>query len=98
MAALWWDWKQFELSEAAEDIGEMYEGIAQGLERAGYTGVAKAEDVHGFKGDFIAAVVYLFISGRTFWQVIAVGGDGSAAEGQGELAQVQTVINQVEFL
>jgi hypothetical protein len=93
MPALWWNWKQFELTEAADGIGEMLEGIASGLERAGYTGVAVAEDVHGFKADFMVAVVYLFISGRNFWQVIAVV-DGP----ESEIQEVQQVINQVEFL
>jgi hypothetical protein len=33
---------------------------------AGYTGVQHAEDVHGLKGDFILAAVYLYIGGRIF--------------------------------
>ncbi len=93
MAGLWWNWKEFELSPAAEGIGEMLEGIAGELERAGYTGVAVAEDVHGFKEDFMVAVVYLSISGSNFWQVIAVV-DGPETE----IQQVQEAINQVEFL
>ncbi len=93
MPALWWDWKQFELSEAAEDIGEMLGGVASGLKGAGYTGVAVAEDVHGFKADYMVAVVYLFIAGRSFWQVIAVV-DGPEAE----IKQVQKVIDEVAFL
>ena len=93
MPALWWNWNQIELSEAADDIGEMLQGIASGLKRAGYTGVAVAEDVHAFKDDFMVAVVYLFISGRSFWQLIAVV-DGAEAE----IQQVQQVINEVEFL
>ncbi|MGO9790888.1 MAG: hypothetical protein ACLP8S_15745 [Solirubrobacteraceae bacterium] len=98
MPSLWWDWKQFELSPAADDIGEMLAGVAQQLRVAGFTGVAVSEDVHGFKGEFIAAVVYLLIGGRTFWQVTAVGGDGSEKEAQAELAAVQQAIDKVEFL
>jgi hypothetical protein len=35
MPSLWWDWKQFELSPAADDIGEMLEGVALQLRGAG---------------------------------------------------------------
>lgn len=98
MPSLWWRWSQYELSEAAEDIGEVYQGIAQGLTQAGYTGVQQAADVHGFKGDFIVAVVYLIISGRNFWQVIACGGTGSESEATGILNQVQSIISKLAFL
>ena len=43
MASLWWRWSQFSLTEAADGIGEMYTGIAQGLSGAGYTGVLQGE-------------------------------------------------------
>lgn len=97
MASLWWRWSQYELSEAAQDIGEVYDGITQGLTEAGYAGVQHAEDVHGFKGDFIVAVVYLFIGGRNFWQVMACGGTGSESEAQGILNEVQSLINRLRF-
>ncbi len=99
MASLWWRWSQFSLTQAADGIGEMYSGIARGLSGAGYTGVQQAEDVHGFKGDFIVAVVYLPISGRNFWQVMACGGNGgSENEAQAELNEVQNIINNIKFL
>ena len=98
MASLWWNWSQYTLSDAAEDIGEVYQGIAQGLSGRGYTGVQVASDVHGFKGNFLVAVVYLYIGGRNFWQVIACGGDGSEAEAQGDIQEVIQIINSLTFL
>lgn len=98
MASLWWNWSQYTLSDAAEDIGEVYEGIANGLPGLGYTGVQAAEDVHGFKGNFLLAVVYLYISDRNFWQVIACGGDGSEAEAQSDINEVIQMINNFAFL
>jgi len=98
MPTLWWSWSEFTLPVAAEDIGEVYSGIAEGLTNAGYTDVRVAEDVHGVKGDFIDAVIYLFIGNRNFWQVIASGGDGSVADAQAEVAEVQSIINQITYL
>jgi len=98
MASLWWTFSQYTLSEANEDIGEVYGAIAQGLPTLGYTGVQRAEDVHGFKGDFILAVVYLYIGGRNFWQGIACGGSGSESEAQAEMNEVQNMINHLTFL
>jgi hypothetical protein len=93
MPGLWWNWKQFELSAAADDIGQMLQGIGAELRRAGYTGVAVAEDVHGFKENFMVAVLYLEISDRNFWQVIAVI-DGP----ESVIQQVQEqVIDKVSF-
>jgi len=98
MPTLWWSWSEFTLPDAAEDIGDVYSGIAQGLSAAGYTSVKVAEDVHGVKGDFIVAVIYLFISNKNFWQVIACGGDGSVADAQAEVNEVQTIISQITYL
>jgi hypothetical protein len=98
MASLWWNWSQYTLSDAAEDIGEVYQGIAQGLPGLGYSGVQVASDVHGFKGNFILAVVYLYIGDRNFWQVVACGGDGDEAEAQADINGVIQLINGLEFL
>jgi hypothetical protein len=98
MASLWWKWSKYTLSQAAENIGEVYQGISLGLTRSGYTGVQHTEDVHGFKGDFVLAVVYLYIGGRDFWQVMSCGGSGSEAEAQSILNEVQNIINNLRFL
>jgi hypothetical protein len=99
MASLWWDWSEYTLSQAAQDIGDVKQAIAQGLPRLGYSGVALAADVHGVKGDFIVAVVYLLIGGRNFWQVIACGGNGGTqAEAQAEINEVKKMISQFKFL
>ena len=95
MANLWWRWNEFQLSEAAEDIGEMYGAIVEGLPGLGYTGVQHAEDVHGRKGDFILAIVYLPIAGRNFWQVMSCSGSG---DHQTEFNAVQNMINNFAFL
>ncbi len=83
MGALWWRWSQYTLSPANEDIGEVMNAIAQGLPNLGYSGVQVAADVHGSKGDFLLAVLYLYIGERKFWQIVACGGDGSQAEAEG---------------
>jgi hypothetical protein len=98
MAALWWDWSRYTLSAAAGDIGEVYAAIAQQLPGLGYAGVQVAEDVHGLKGDFLLAVVYLYISDRSFWQVVACGGNGSQNEAQAEIAEVKNMIANLLFL
>ena len=100
MAELYWNWKEFQLSEAADDIGEMYDGIAQQMTDAGWSGVQHQQDVHGYKSgiDLFAAVLYLPISGRGFWQVIAVGGDATGQQAQQELQQIQQLIDKVVFL
>jgi len=82
MATLWWSWSQYTLSEASEDIGEVIQAIAQELPSLRYTSVQLAEDLHGFKGDFLLAVVYLYIGGRNFWQVAACRVNGTVAEAQ----------------
>jgi hypothetical protein len=70
MATLWWEWDKYTLSDPNEDIGEVMRAIAGSLPGLGYTGVQVAEDVHGFKGDFLLAVIYLihwwagFLAGR----------------------------------
>jgi len=97
MAGLWWKWSEYAVPESV-DIGNVYDGIASGLSGAGYTGVNHGADVHGSKGNFLVAVVFLFISNRNFWQIIAAGGGGSEAEAQGYLNEVQTIINNLRFL
>jgi len=100
MAELYWNWKTFELSAAADDIGEMYDGIVQQMQQAGWQDVQHQEDVHGYKRgiDLFAAVLYLPIAGREFWQIIAVGGDATGQQAQQEINEIQQLINQVQFL
>ncbi|MBW8805331.1 MAG: hypothetical protein JF587_16000 [Catenulisporales bacterium] len=100
MAALWWSSREYELSEASEGIGEVLGGIAQGMKNGGWEGVAVGGDVHGYKPgiDFFAAVQYLPIGGRKFWQVIAVGGDGKQAQATSEIDGLQSIIDSLKFL
>jgi hypothetical protein len=101
MAELYWAWQQYGLSEAAEDIGEVYSALANEMQNQGWQGVQQQADVHGYKPgiDLFAAVVFLFIGGRTFWQVIAIGG-GSATDQQAqqELSELQNIIANLAFL
>ena len=73
MAELYWAWQQYEMSPAAEDIGDVYEGLSQAMQQNGWQGVQHQADVHGYKPgiDLFAAVVFLEIgTSTTFWQVI----------------------------
>ena len=101
MAELYWAWQQYELSEASEDIGEVYGALSQEMQRQGWADVQHQQDVHGYKPgvDLFAAVVFLYIGGRSFWQVIAVGGGtATAAQAQQEIQQLQSIIAHLTFL
>jgi|ERR1700722_8774018 len=100
MAELYWAWTPYQLSDAAEDIGDVYEGLQQAMEQHGWTDVQIAEDIHGYKPgiDLFAAVVFLFCGGRTFWQVISVGGDATSSQASQEIQQLESLINGLEFL
>jgi hypothetical protein len=101
MAELYWAWQQYELSDAAEGIGDVYAGLAQEMQVQGWAGVQHQQDLHGYKPgvDLFAAVVFLSIGGRNFWQVIAVGGGTATAEqAQQEIQQLQSIIAHLEFL
>ena len=101
MAELYWDWQQYELPQAAEDIGDVYGALASAMQDQGWQGVQQQADVHGYKSgiDLFAAVVFLFIGGRAFWQVVAVGG-GSATEQQAqqELGELNNIVANLAFL
>lgn len=101
MAELYWAWQPYELSDAAEDIGDVYDGLVQEMQAQGWADVQHQADVHGYRPgiDLFAAVVFLNISGRSFWQVIAVGG-GTATAGQAtqEIQQLQSIIANLAFL
>lgn len=100
MAELYWAAHEYELSPAAEDIGDVYGAIAQSMQQHGWAGVQYGSDVHGYKPgiDLFASVLYLYISGSTFWQIIMVGGDATAAQAQQEIQALQTIINNLAFL
>jgi hypothetical protein len=101
MAELYWAWQQYELPDAAEDIGEVYGALVQGMQAQGWAGVQQQEDVHGYMPgvDLFAAVVFLFIGGRSFWQVISVGGgSGTAEQAQHEIQDLQQIIATIHFL
>lgn len=101
MAELYWASQKYELSEASEDIGEVYGSLAHQMQVQGWQGVQHQQDVHGFKPgiDLFAAVQFLYVGGREFWQVIAVGGgNASADQAQQELKELQNIIANLRFL
>jgi len=101
MAELYWAWQKYDLSEAAENIGDVYGALAQEMQRQGWSRVQHQEDVHGFKSgiDLFAAVVFLYIGGRSFWQVSAVGGgNATGAQAQQEIKELQSIIAHLAFL
>jgi hypothetical protein len=86
---------------AADGIGDVYEGLMQGKLARGWADVQHQEDVHGYKPgiDLFAAVVFLAISGRSFWQIVSVGGGTASTEqAQQEIQQLQGIISKLEFL
>jgi hypothetical protein len=101
MAELYWAFQKYELSEAAQDIGDVYGSLASAMQNKGWQGVQHQQDVHGYKPgiDLFAAVVFLYIGGREFWQGVAVGG-GSATQQQAqqELTELQNIIAGLKFL
>jgi len=98
MAGLWWQSSQYTLSEATENIGEIYGSIANGLPGLGYTGVQRsASDIHGFKDNDTLAVTYLYIGGSTFWQVIACASDDTS-RALAHINEVHNMINNFHFL
>ena len=101
MAELFWTFQKYELSQAAESIGDVYGALASEMTKRGWKGVEHQQDVHGYKPgiDLFAAVVFLYIGGREFWQGVAVGG-GSATpqQAQQELTELQNIIAGLKFL
>jgi hypothetical protein len=90
--------QHYNLPAAAEGVGDVLGAIANKLPGLGYTGVAVAEDVHGFKGDFLLAVQFLHVGAKLYWQVIAVGGGGSSTAAHAEINEVANVIKNLSFL
>jgi hypothetical protein len=99
-AELYWAWQQF-VMPVGDDIGELYAGIASGMQEQGWAGVQQQQDdVIGYKPgiDLFAAIAFLYNGGQNFWQVIAVGGDDSADQAQQEIQQLQAIIANIKFL
>jgi hypothetical protein len=98
MESLYWDWRHFDKPAAAEGVDEVLAAIAEKLPGLGYTNVAVAQDVHGYKGELLLAATFLHINASSYWQVIAVGGTGSSTAAQAEIKEVANVIQNLEFV
>lgn len=104
MATLWWAWSQYE----SENIRGVMTVLGNTLEKNGYqdvvvspqTATNPGQDVHAFKPgiDFFAGILFLYTGGQNFWQVVAVGGDGTEAQAQAEIANIQSIIAGIKFL
>jgi hypothetical protein len=94
----WWNWSKYTVSPAAGTIGDVMQVISQELPGIGYSNVQRTADVHGTKGNFVLAVVYLHISGPTYWQVVACGGHDTVAKAQSEVNEVTKMISNLTFL
>ena len=84
----------FTLSQASEDIGEIYQQIAAKLPTLGFTEVNNEAD-HIFAKNgagTLLDVFYLFNGGRSFWQVVACAGDVEATNDQ-LMDQVRAMIS-----
>ncbi|HKP40671.1 hypothetical protein [Mycobacterium sp.] len=101
MAELFWTFQKYQLSAAAEGIGDVYAALVSQMKKKGWKGVEHQQDVHGYKPgiDLFAAVVFLRISGSQFWQGIAVGGgNATQQQAQQELTELQNIIAGLTFL
>ena len=101
MAELYWDFQQYELSEASEGIGEVYSGVAGEMQQKGWEGVQHQQDLHGYKPgiDLFAAIIFLPVAGRTFWQGVAVGGgNATQQQAQQEIQELKSMIGSLKFL
>ena len=101
MAELFWAAQGYEMSAAAENIGDVYNALAATMTQQGWEGVQHQQDVHGFKPgiDLFSAIMFLPIQGDNFWQVIAVGGGSATAQqAEQELTELQDIITGLEFL
>jgi hypothetical protein len=54
--------------------------------------------VHGFKDSFVLGIRCLPIGDRTFWQVIACGGEGHVADADAQIDEVSNLILNLAFL
>ena len=88
----------FTLSAASEDIGEIYQQIALGLPKLGFTNVNnETGHVFGEHDGTVLDVLYLFMGGRQFWQVVLCAGDQQATNDQ-LMDEVRTMIGNFSNL
>jgi hypothetical protein len=88
----------YTLNEASEDIGEIYAEVANELPKLGFSGVSN-EGGHVFASNngYALDVIFLYNSGRSFWQVVICAGDVQATNDQ-LIDQVKTLIANIKTL
>ncbi len=88
----------FTLSTASEDIGEIYRQIAAGLPKLGFTSVKnESGHVFGENNGTLVDILYLYMGGRQFWQVVLCAGDQQATNDR-LMDQVRTMISNFNNL
>jgi len=88
----------FTLSAASADIGEIYQQIAIGLPKLGFTNVKNETDhVFGEHNGTLLDVLYLDMGDRQFWQVVLCAGDQQATNDQ-LMDAVRTMISNFSNL
>ena len=94
MEALHWDWKQIDLAPGL-DIGDQLQQVGVTLGEQGYADIhVDVGTAYGSKGDTSLFVLYLYIGGAAFWQVITCSacGHGDAATAGKEVAAMAKAI------
>lgn len=95
MAALFFNFREIELSEALGSVGELKGAIANTLQESGFTDVVHTEsEVAGNRNGVRVSILHLFVGGRSFWQVFMAGGD----DGTVTLATLNEVVDKVHKL
>ncbi|WIM92769.1 hypothetical protein ACTOB_004724 [Actinoplanes oblitus] len=96
MAALFFNTREFDLSDALGSIGELKNVIANELRQAGFSDVVtnQFEVAGNHSGGIRLSVAHLPVGGRRFWQVVMAGGDG----GDLTLRTVNDIANRIQHL
>jgi hypothetical protein len=95
MAALFFNDRRMDLSDALANVGELKNVIFNELKGSGFTDVVNTpSEVAGNRNGVRVSILHLPISGRSFWQVFMAGGDA------GDVTQetINEVVNKVEHL
>jgi len=96
--SFWWEWGPYTLSPAAEDIGDVYNALGSVLAQNGYGNIVHAADMTANKNNFVVGIVFIYIGGSNFIQVVNCVTDLAAAEAATEGKKVQNMIKNLKFL
>jgi hypothetical protein len=98
MAALFFNFRQMELSDALGGVGELKGVIATELQRSGFANVVNTQsEVAGNRNTVRVSVLHLFVGGRSFWQIVMAAGDAGDVT-QSTINEVVDKIHKLVFL